>query len=278
MIWSMPCGAYTVYAIEDGWFFREPSEMFPESDPDVWDAHPEWLTDGQLRISLGCFLVVGGRSPVLIDAGAGGRPGLPPGTESGHLPEALAMLAVSPADIETVIHTHLHLDHCGGDRTLSGAPFFPNARFVLQEAEVDYWLGAEGPGADAVREVMLGFVTDDRIEAVAGEREVLPGIIVEPTPGHTPGHQSVTIASLGTRTFITGDVTHHPAQVPDPSWGVPFDVDPGRARTTRERVFERLSGSGTVMAAGHYPRPGMGYVEVDDGVRVFIRGTALQEA
>lgn len=278
MIWSMPCGAYTVYAIEDGWFSRDPNVMFPDSDPELWHRHPEWLEEGRLRVSLGCFLIAGGKRPVLVDTGAGTHPTSLPGAETGRLLSALAMVGVAPADIGTIVHTHLHFDHCGGDRTPEGDPTFPEARYVVQEPEIDHWLGAEGPGAESIRKIMLGFVTDQLIDAVDGEEEILPGIIVEPTPGHTPGHQSVTVASLGTRTFITGDVTHHPAQVSDPSWGVTFDLDPTAATRTRSRVFERLAGSGTVMAAGHYPPPGMGYVEVDDGVRVFVTAPALQEA
>ncbi len=278
MIWSLPCGTYTVHAIEDGWFYREPMVMFPDSDPEWWDRHPATLDDGLLRVSLGCFLVTGGKHPVLIDTGTGTHRDALPGAVKGRLSEALAMLGVSPADIETVIHTHLHLDHCGGDRTPAGDPVFPNARYVVQEAEVDHWLGATGPGGEAVRKVMLGFVTAGKIDLVDGDEEILPGIVVERTPGHTPGHQSVTVASLGTRILIAGDVTHHPHQVRHPSWNAVFDLDPPQARRTREALFERLAGSGTVMAVGHYPPPSMGYVEVDGGTRVFVAAPAVQEA
>jgi hypothetical protein len=69
---------------------------------------------------------------------------------------------------------------------------------------------------------------------------------------------------------------HHPAQAAHPDWGVAADLDPDLARTTRDRVFKELSGTGTLVAAGHFPRPGLGYVEVDDTVRVFVPAAPVQ--
>lgn len=280
MIWSMACGSYTLFAIEDGWFFRDPLVQFPDSDREIWRRNRQWLgEDGRIRISVGCFLLTDGSRAVMIDAGAGSDSSfLGDGASSGRMPQALAMVGVRPDDVRTVIHTHLHLDHIGGDRTATGEAYFENARHLVQTAELDYWMGAEGEAADRIRVVMSGLVEEGRVVTVDGEHAAAPGVTLIPTAGHTPGHQSVVVMSRRSRTFITGDVTHHPVQVSFPDWGIPFDVDPAQATRTRTRVFQDLAGSGSLMAAGHYPRPGMGYVEVVDGVRVFVTGTPLQVA
>lgn len=278
MIWSMPCGAYTVFAIEDGWYFRDPQQMFPDSDRGDWLDHA--LTDdGLVRISLGCFAVTDGHRTVMVDTGIGGRPDLlPVGAEGGRLPEALAHLGIRPEDVELVVHTHLHPDHIGGDRTADGKPFFPEARYAFHRREADYWLEAEGPFAERARNTVEGFLADGLVNLVEGNFQVAPGISVEETLGHTPGHMSVVVISQGDRTVITGDVTHHPLQAAHPRWNAGPDLDLDLAAATRERMFSRLAGSGTLMAAGHYPRPGFGYVETDALVRVVVPAMSLQVA
>lgn len=273
----MPCGGFTVYAIEDGWFFREPGAFLPDSDPAFWRTHPEFLVEGRVRVSMGCFVVTDGTRTVVVDSGIGSLVNALPGdAQGGRLPQALALIGIRPEDVETVLHTHLHLDHIGGDRTVGGDPFFPNARIAVHRRELDHWMETDqAPGA-AIRGVVEGFVGAGRIDPFEGDHEVAPGITAVETPGHTPGHVSFAVTSQGTRTFVTGDVAHHPVQTGHPDWGVAADLDPELARTTRDRVFTELAGTGTLVAAGHFPRPGLGYVEVDDAVRVFVSAAAVQ--
>jgi glyoxylase-like metal-dependent hydrolase (beta-lactamase superfamily II) len=271
MISTLQCGAFTLMAIEDGWFHRFPHETFPTSDPAYWEAHPEHLDAGRLRISMGCFLVTDGDVTLLVDTGYGeDEAALPPGSGANRLPEALRSLEVDPGSVSHILYTHLHYDHCGGSRGGDGASRFPNARHYLQRGELDHWMTAEGTAPERVRKVMNGFLEEGRVEVVDGEREVVPGVRVIPTPGHTPGHQAVTITSEGTRTLIAGDVTHHPAQAEHPEWNVAADLDQDLAAATRGRVFEMVAGNGTVLGAGHYPRPGLGRIEIDDGRRIFV--------
>ncbi|HEY7703338.1 MAG TPA: MBL fold metallo-hydrolase [Acidimicrobiia bacterium] len=271
MISTLRCGAYTLIAIEDGWFHRQPHETFPTSDPAYWQAHPEHLDDGRLRISMGCFLITNGEATAMIDTGYGEDVStLPEGAGGNRLPQAMEELGVTPAMVSHVIYTHLHYDHCGGSRTKSGSPRFPNANHFLQRGELDHWMTVDGAAGERVRRLMNGFLEEERVEVLDGEREVLPGVRVIPTPGHTPGHQAVSIISEGTRTLIAGDITHHPAQFEHPEWNVAADLDQEQAAATRGRFFEMVAGTGALMGAGHYPRPGLGKVEVDDGRRIFL--------
>lgn len=272
MIWEARFGEMRLYAISDGWFSIHPGDFLPGSDPEEWRRHPEHLDDqGRIRINLGCFLLIG-RSTVMIDTGIGPLP--PPGSDhrGGRLPEALGRLGMDPSEVEAVVHTHLHYDHFGGDLTPEGEPAFPSATYYVHRRELDHWTSMGGP----VAERFFPLVEAGRVETVDGDADVAPGVTMVETPGHTPGHVSVAALSQGRRTYITGDVTHHPMQLRHPEWNVAADVDPAMAASTRRRMFDLLSAPGLLTAAGHYPPPGLGSIRADDGVRVFIPAEAVE--
>ena len=104
---------------------------------------------------------------------------------------------------------------------------------------------------------------------VSGERIVSPEVTIVPTPGHTPGHQSVIVASAGQRAFIAGDVAHNPAQANETEWNAGADGDGPLAAATRKRVMERLEQDGSVAVFGHFPAPGFGRLVREGGRRIF---------
>jgi glyoxylase-like metal-dependent hydrolase (beta-lactamase superfamily II) len=274
VIFQTRLGAHTLFAIEDGWFYREPRELLPGSDPDIWT--PELLVDGRLRVSAGCFLLAGPAGLIMIDSGFGvGAEPYSPDGGVGRLPECLSKLHVDPADVTAVLHTHMHPDHIGGDRDPEGKAFFPNARLYVHAREIEYWTSDERIGSPSQVEFQP-LLDAGHVEPLEGDTEVLPGITMLETFGHTPGHMSVHIASDDTNAFITGDVTHHPVQVPHPEWGIPADVDSRQAIETRERVFDDLANSESLVAAGHYPRPGLGRIVADTDTRSFVSARATE--
>lgn len=266
MLWKTDVGRFTVYGIEDGWMLRDPLDFMPDSDPAVWSRHPEFLTDGKLRVSFGCFLIVSPDGLAMIDTGAGPAP-TSAEFAAGQMPAALQALGVARDDVDVVVHTHLHFDHIGGD-VLAGEAFFPSARVMVHQAELDYWFGLDTDAGVRVRD-HLGPI-GAQIEGFDGDMQVLPGISTTETFGHTPGHVSVGLISEGRRAVVSGDATHHPLQASHPDWNIFADLDKRQATATRRRLFDELTGSGTYLAAGHYPRPGFGTVEVHDSVRMFV--------
>ena len=107
------------------------------------------------------------------------------------------------------------------------------------------------------------------LDLVSGEREITPELSLLPTPGHTPGHQSIVISSAGERAFILGDVSHHPAQLQETEWNAGADMDGPKAASTRKAIAERLEADGSLVAACHYPEPGLGHIVRAGGKRVF---------
>ena len=176
---------------------------------------------------------------------------------------------VEPDSVDRVVFTHLHVDHVGWSVT-DGAATFPNARYLLPEADWDYFRAesrsSDNPHIAAQVEPLeaLGVM-----ELVSGEYALTDEITALPTPGHTPGHQSFVIASAGERALILGDVAHHPGQVEETDWSPSFDADGSVSATTRGQLMERLEASGELVAACHFPAPGLGHVVRLEGKRIF---------
>jgi glyoxylase-like metal-dependent hydrolase (beta-lactamase superfamily II) len=256
-------GDITVHAIEDGHFHREPTVMFPESDPAVWAEGWPGLGEDGLRISLGCFLLATPDGHVLVDTGIGAKAAAVGGV-GGKLPQALEALDVGTGDISAVVHTHLHTDHICGNLGADGSVLFDEASFHVHEAEWAFWSSTDHPAGDTIRGLFAPVVETGRVRTLTGSANVTSRISVIESPGHTPGHVCVRVdGGDGTALLITGDVTHHPAQARHPDWNLAFDVDKPLAAETRRRVFTMLADEGWVQASGHYPRPGIGRVERD---------------
>ncbi len=170
--------------------------------------------------------------------------------------------------IDTVLCTHLHVDHVGWNTRLENGrwvPTFANARYLWNRVEYEYW--------SANPEKQLGDVMGDSVEPVleAGrvdfvdERHVVTSEVqLEPTPGHTPGHVSVHIRSRGEEALITGDLMHHPVQCAHPEWGASVDVDPGQAEKTRREFLARCADRPVLVIGTHFAGPTAGRI-VRDG-------------
>jgi glyoxylase-like metal-dependent hydrolase (beta-lactamase superfamily II) len=270
---SMTIGDIRVTYLPDGETHMAPTAFFPASTEEGWKLHPEFLDEeGRLLCSIGGFLVQSGDRNVLVDTGFGPRhvdfPGFGP-FDGGRLLESLAQAVVQPDDIDVVVYTHLHLDHVNAsvrkdDETWSLA--FPNARFLIREAEWNQWAGKNDP-AGIYEETEAAI--RDRIDLFDSDRTAAPGVSVMSTPGHTEGHNSIVISSGTERAIILGDVVHCPVQLEEQEWGCVFDVDSALARSTREKLLAELEGSGTVVAGGHFTDFSFGRVMRGEGRRLW---------
>jgi glyoxylase-like metal-dependent hydrolase (beta-lactamase superfamily II) len=228
--------------------FANFAESFPGADEStVRGRYPELFAGSRWVLPFRAFLVATPDATVLVDAGVGAPSNFLPDAQ-GLLPEQLDREAV-----DIVVLTHLHVDHVGWTVDDAGRPFFPRARFVVCERD---WSWAE---PREVFPVKLAPLRDagvlELVEASA--TEVVPGVSVFPTPGHTPGHMSVRTDG----TVILGDVAVHPAQVEDPDLAYVFDEDSAHAGRTRRALLAELADSGVTVAAGHFPGSGLGTVE-----------------
>ncbi|MFH9726351.1 MBL fold metallo-hydrolase [Streptomyces sp. NPDC017254] len=200
-----------------------------------------------------CFAVAApdGAGWTLIDAGLGPAegPGAPWCPVPGRLPELLTTAGIDRADVHTVVLTHLHEDHTGW---AAGLPFFPRARYAVQRAETAA-LGRRDPVADRVVEPLRAA---GQLHEVDGRHRLRPGVTLLPTPGRTPGHQSVLgERPAGRDVLVTGDLLVHAVQLAAPGVACAHELDPVAARTSREEPLARAAESGAVPATAHLTRP-----------------------
>jgi glyoxylase-like metal-dependent hydrolase (beta-lactamase superfamily II) len=163
----------------------------------VHEAFPAVDSDERWVLPFNCVLVRDAGTTVLIDTGIGPKPRKFMPEPDAHLIDELARHGVAPQDVDVVVHTHLHVDHVGWD----GA--FPNARYVVHEDDWAFFMTDESVAKRPhLREKVLPLA---RVERVAGETEVVPGVRLLPTAGHTPGHMSVRVGAV----VVLGDVVVH---------------------------------------------------------------------
>ena len=181
----------------------------------------------------------------------------------------LAAAGYARETIDTVICTHLHVEHVGWNTMLVDdrwVPTFPNARYLMGRVEYAHWTGqSEREDMTAVLADSVAPVWDaGLVELVETDHRICEEISLVPTTGHTPGHVSVRIASQGEEALITGDFVHHPCQIARPEWSSTADSDPGLARQTRAQLLASLADAPTLVIGTHFAGRTAGHV-VRDG-------------
>ena len=272
---SVRIGNVEVLPIQDSVMLADPNRLFPQHGETMLREYAHLLDERKLmQMSVTCFLVRSAGKTMLIDSGLGAkkRPGLP----GGKLDQALEKLDLRPEDFDLIVHTHLHVDHVGWNTVAGddGKPrvFFPYAKFVVQQTEWDFWMQPEkvfAPGNEHLAECVEPLRDSGRLDFRDGEVALDENITFISTPGHTPGHVSIGVASAGERAIIVGDASHHPAQIDHPDWSPTFDVDPVQGAKTRAKLFDEAEADGRKWLAGHWEFPGMGQIVRLDGKRVF---------
>jgi glyoxylase-like metal-dependent hydrolase (beta-lactamase superfamily II) len=181
----------------------------------------------------------------------------------------LAAAGYTRQKIDTVICTHLHVDHVGWNTMLVDrrwVPTFPKARYLMGRVEFEHWTSTHD-GEDMAA-VLADSVTPvweaGLVDLVETDHRLSDEISLVPTLGHTPGHVSLRISSRGEEALITGDFMHHFCQIAHPDWSSTADSDPAGARQTRERMLTRLCDTPILVIGTHFAGRTAGHV-VRDG-------------
>lgn len=234
-----------------------------------WMA-PHFMTDeGRLIMSIHALVVDTGQRRIIVDTCIGNDKQREIPAWSNLQTSFLTDLEAAgyPREtIDTVLCTHLHVDHVGWNTMLVDGEWvatFPNARYLLADKEYDHW--ATGDEQDAYGDIMADSVQPvidaGLVDLVDWEHEVCDGVQLEPTPGHTPGHVSIHLRSNGQEALITGDCIHHPCQMSRTDWCSSADTDQAAGQATRNRLLTTYTDTDVLFIGTHFATPTAGYVK-----------------
>ncbi len=209
------------------------------------------------------LLIQTGEHCVLVDTGLGLVEGL---SSTARLLPNLQGEGIKPGDIDTVVITHAHGDHVGGNTDAAGTPAFPEARYFIHKVEWDFWT-SENTLNDPKFSWNAGFINGnllsikERIELIDQDIEIVPGIKSVFAPGHTPGNIVVLVTSNDQQLLYLGDAVLHPIHMEHPEWYGEVDILPEQTVNCRRRLFERADKDHMLCIAFHFDFPGLGYIE-----------------
>lgn len=207
-----------------------------------------------------------GSQVILFDTGMGTNKTFGPTT--GKLLTTLRGAGIDPANVDAVVMSHAHIDHCGGLVGDDGKPNFPNAQYYIGEPDFAYWTDdATIPSNYPARAQFLGqarknlLPVKDRIHFYKDNQEILPGVTALSAPGHTVSHSIFMINSGGKQLCYIGDLAHHPVLLLErPRTQFAFDTDPVQSAESRVRMLTMLAANRIPVLAYHFAWPGIGHV------------------
>ncbi len=259
---------------------------FPDAPLDVLDENASWLAphfyDPATKNDIStyqAYVVRTQRIVLVMDGGYGDF--LPseaerPGQHRESFVDNLRRAGVAPEQVTHVINSHFHADHIGWNTRRDGenrVPMYPKARYLFDRKEYDATATAAATNAGTatafnacVKPVMEAGVGD----LIDGDLDLGDGLRIVATPGHTPGHHSLAIASKGRRAILSGDVIHNPIEVLHPEWTMGFDADKDAARAQRIKFVDAHTDVDVTILAAHFGGPTAGkIVSEKGGKRVF---------
>ncbi|MGQ9364792.1 MBL fold metallo-hydrolase [Azospirillum sp. ST 5-10] len=268
-------GAFGIEVFSDGFITLPGNVIAPDASPaELADILARLGgRDGAAPVGVNIPLIRAGDELILVDTGSGDK--FQP--SAGRLRDNLLAAGVDPAAVTMVVLTHAHPDHAGGVLLPGGALSFPNAAYVVAEAEWAFWMNPDFRTAmpAALHGFALGAQRDlgavrDRLRLVRPGDEIVAGIRALGTPGHTPGHIALELAG-DDGLVVTGDaITNVVVSFEHPRWRFGFDTDQELAIRSRATLIERAAAEKLKLLGYHWTAPGFGIAERRGGAYRFV--------
>ena len=252
--------------------FETLTNFFPDADPEQIDAckplFEPWALcpeTGKYILVVQSYLVRTPQHTILIDTCVGCDKTIPfyldwdKRSDQSWLIK-LERAGVSVLDIDFVCCTHLHCDHVGWNTQLIDGrwvPTFPKAKYIISRVDMEL---SQITNDFGYNENVLPIIESGQAEIVESDFVLNDEFWLEATPGHTPGHVAVGLASKGVEAVMCGDLIHSPIQCAYPEWNAVSDNDPIQAAKTRRRFLSENCESGRLVMAAHFPEPSIGRI------------------
>jgi glyoxylase-like metal-dependent hydrolase (beta-lactamase superfamily II) len=255
--------------------YHEKYSFLKEATPDALRTMP-WLyphfvtAEGAMHLSIHALLVNAPGVKMIVDTCIGNDKSrkLLRG-QSLHTPflKHLADAGFGRNDVDTVVCTHLHVDHVGWNTMLvddKWTPTFPKARYLIGRKEYEHWMQeGEGETVEIMTDSVKPIFDAGLAQMVDMDHRISPELRLMPSTGHTPGHVCVVIESQGKTAIITGDMMHHPCQIAHPEWASEFDSDKAAASTTRRSLVKDWADQPVLVIGTHFAAPTAGHIKRD---------------
>lgn len=249
-----------IHVISAGHYFGDAGVLYGIVPRALWSQIEAPDAENLVRFELQCVLVEADGLRVLVDNGYGSK--LPEKTRQNFklqsrpgLVEDLHALGLEPADIDIVIDSHLHADHCGGNTEYAGdriVPCFPKARYVIQRGEFDVAMKPnERTRATYLAENFRPLVEQGLIDFVSGDVDISRSIRMEVAPGHTADHCVIRIASAGQTAIFLADLVQRPVMLERIAWVAAYDIEPIVSLNTKRRYVEEACRDNPLLILQH---------------------------
>lgn len=264
-------GDFELTVLSDGTYWLDGGAMFGVIPKPLWSKRTPADEQNRITLGLNSLLIRGGEKTILVETGIGSK--LPEkrqkiyGNQSALL-QSFETVQLSPDDIDIVINTHLHFDHCGWntyyDANGRAVPTFPRATYYAQQGEWEH--AQEQHERDAVSYISDNYnplIEAGQMKLLPGDAEIAPGVCVKVYPGHTHHLQAVIIESQGKTACYVSDLIPTTAHL-DPIWVMGYDLDPIACIDNRKKFYASAVPEKWLVAFTHDHEHPLAYVEQDE--------------
>jgi glyoxylase-like metal-dependent hydrolase (beta-lactamase superfamily II) len=263
-------GKFEIYGLRDGFFFLDGGAMFGVVPKTLWEKKFPADEKNRIKLALNSILIKTAKELILVETGIGGD--LDPKFYDYYSVErkpglmlSLEKLGYQAEDIDLVVNTHLHFDHCGGNTSKNekgeDAPTFPKARYIIQKGEWECALHpSERDKASYLEQNFLPLEKHGLLQLVDGNKEISEGVEVIVVPGHTSRHQCLKVSTGGKVFFFLGDLVPTSAHV-GLSYIMSYDLFPQETLESKKRYFEQAIEEDWMLAFNHDPEHFFGKVK-----------------
>ena len=268
--YRMQLGQFEITALYDGAIYLGTKLLYDAKPADLDRLLARmFVGNPSMQNAVNAYLINTGEHLVLVDAGAAKLFG----PNLGHVLENMKAAGYEPAQVDTVVITHLHGDHIGGLNDHEGKPLFPQAAILVAQADHDFWLSEKiaaaapeeaRPFFKMARDAAAPYLASGQWKPFAAGAALVPGVKAVVAHGHTPGHTAYAVESAGQKLLIWGDLVHaHAVQFAKPGVSIEYDIDRKQAVATRKAIMKEMAASQSLVAGMHLPFPGIGHIRAE---------------
>ena len=277
---SLTLGDFELLAVSDGLYRLDGGAFFGVIPKVMWSKRVQADEANYVPVGLNSIVIRTGDHTVLIETGIGNK--LPERLaqiygQPAKLLDNLSAAGVAPDDIDIVINTHLHFDHCGWNTVLrdgKAVPTFPKAKYYVQHGEWEYArYPSERDGVSYMTNNYDPLISSGQMQLLRGDHEIVPGISVRVFPGHTANMQAVIISSGGRTACYISDLIPTSAHI-DLNWVMAFDLFPLQTLDSRKRYYAQATPEKWLTIFTHDPKIPWAYVESDERGKMIARPAA----